>query len=107
MKLNVRLLADIVISDHSAIIAPCRRVHITKETLDCLGDYYEVEEGHGGERNAYLKQHSIQTYLIVPGDTFKGSTPSTGLRKGLPANGNVSKEMRMMGHGSQHGKQTK
>ncbi|CAL7942136.1 unnamed protein product [Xylocopa violacea] len=83
------------------------RVHITKETLDCLGGFYEVEEGHGGERNAYLKEHNIKTYLIVAGDTFKGNLPSSGLRKGLPANGNVSKEMRVMGHGSQHGKQAK
>lgn len=82
------------------------RVHITKETLDCLGGYYEVEEGRGGERNAYLKDHNIRTYLIVPGDTFKDSITSSGMRKNFPANGNVSKEMRVMGHGSQHGKQT-
>lgn len=84
-----------------------RRVHITKETLDCLGGYYEVEEGRGGERNAYLKDHNIRTYLIVPGDTFKDNITSSGMRKNFPANGNVSKEMRVMGHGSQHGKQTK
>ncbi|XP_014486082.1 PREDICTED: adenylate cyclase type 6-like [Dinoponera quadriceps] len=82
------------------------RVHITKETLDCLGGYYEVEEGRGGERNAYLKDHNISTYLIVPGDTFKDNITTSGIRKGFPANGNVSKEMRVMGHGSQHGKQT-
>ncbi|XP_039303095.1 adenylate cyclase type 5 isoform X2 [Solenopsis invicta] len=83
------------------------RVHITKETLDCLGGYYEVEEGNGGERNTYLKDHNIRTYLIVPGDTFKDNITSSGMRKTFPANGNVSKEMRVMGHGSQHGKQTK
>lgn len=42
-----------------------RRVHITKETLRCLGDDYEVEPGNGGERNSYLKDHNIDTYLIV------------------------------------------
>ncbi|KYQ56100.1 Adenylate cyclase type 5 [Trachymyrmex zeteki] len=83
------------------------RVHITKETLDCLGEYYEVEEGRGGERNAYLKDHNIRTYLIVPGDTFKDNITNSGMRKTFPANSNVSKEMRVMGHGSQHGKQTK
>ncbi|EFN75364.1 Adenylate cyclase type 5, partial [Harpegnathos saltator] len=82
------------------------RVHITKETLDCLGGYYEVEEGRGGERNAYLKDHNIRTYLIVPGDTFKDNITTSAMRKGFPANGNVSKEMRVMGHGSQHGKQS-
>lgn len=66
-----------------------------------------MEEGHGGERNAYLKENNIKTYLIVPEDSFKGNVPSAGLRKGLPANGNVSKEMRVIGYGSQHGKQAK
>ncbi|XP_046419665.1 adenylate cyclase type 6 [Neodiprion virginianus] len=84
------------------------RVHITKETLACLEGDYEVEEGHGGERNPYLREHNIQTYLIVPGDTFRDNmAPGSGLRKGFSVNGNVSKEMRVMGHGSQHGKQTK
>lgn len=47
------------------------RVHITKETLCCLGDDYKVEPGHGGYRNAYLKDHNIETYLIVPDDTSR------------------------------------
>ncbi|KAK2585367.1 hypothetical protein KPH14_010044 [Odynerus spinipes] len=83
------------------------RVHITKETLDCLGGYYGVEEGRGGDRNAYLKEHNIETYLIVPGDTYKDNVATSGIKKGFSVNGNVSKEMRVMGHGSQHGKQTK
>lgn len=48
-----------------------RRVHITKETLKCLEDDYEVEDGKGYERNAYLKDHQIETYLIIPGDTYR------------------------------------
>lgn len=43
-----------------------RRVHITQATLECLGGAYEVEAGHGGSRNAYLRDHSIQTYFIIP-----------------------------------------
>lgn len=50
---------------------PCSRVHITKETLECLGDDYKVEPGHGGQRNAYLKDHNIETFLIVPDDTSR------------------------------------
>ena len=42
------------------------RVHITKETLENLGGMYVVEPGNGGERNAYLKEHAIETFLIVP-----------------------------------------
>lgn len=48
-----------------------RRVHITKETLRCLGDDYKVEPGYGGLRNAYLKDHNIETFLIVPDDTSR------------------------------------
>lgn len=44
---------------------PCRRIHITWATLQYLNGDYEVEPGHGGERNAYLKEHNIETFLIV------------------------------------------
>lgn len=42
-----------------------RRIHITWATLQYLNGDYEVEPGHGGERNAYLKEHNIETFLIV------------------------------------------
>lgn len=48
-----------------------RRVHITKETLNFLDGDYEVEDGKGHERNSYLKDHQIETYLIIPGDTYQ------------------------------------
>lgn len=48
-----------------------RRVHITKETLKCLDGDYEVEPGNGGDRNSYLKDHNIDTYLIVAG-SYRG-----------------------------------
>ncbi|KAK3108058.1 hypothetical protein FSP39_000441 [Pinctada imbricata] len=40
------------------------RVHITDETKAFLNDDYEVEEGKGGERNLFLKENNIHTYLI-------------------------------------------
>lgn len=40
------------------------RVHITEETYDLIKDSYEVEDGKGGDRNQYLKENKIQTYLI-------------------------------------------
>ncbi|PSN33648.1 Adenylate cyclase type 6 [Blattella germanica] len=75
------------------------RVHVTKETLLCLDGDYEVEPGNGGERNSYLRDHNIETYLIVPGDTYRGGgkTPHNN----YSMNGSISKELRMMGHGSQ------
>lgn len=43
-----------------------RRVHITKTTLDYLGDKFEVEPGNGASRETYLADHKIETFLIVP-----------------------------------------
>ena len=46
-------------------------MHITKETNKCLDGDYELEEGRGYERSAYLKDHDIETFLIIPGDTYR------------------------------------
>lgn len=42
----------------------CRRVHISEATYQCLNGAYEVEPGSGQERDSYLRQHDITTYLI-------------------------------------------
>ena len=44
------------------------RIHITEETRKYLGTDYLVEEGNGGDRHPYLKEHNIQSYLIIPPD---------------------------------------
>ncbi|KAK0136377.1 Adenylate cyclase type 6 [Merluccius polli] len=41
------------------------RIHITKATLQYLNSDYEVEPGFGGERNAYLKEKGIETFLVL------------------------------------------
>jgi adenylate cyclase 2 len=41
-------------------------VHITKATLDYLGDKFEVEPGGGASREAYLADHKVETFLIIP-----------------------------------------
>ncbi|KAM9065536.1 adenylate cyclase type 7 isoform 3-T3 [Sarcophilus harrisii] len=41
------------------------RVHITEATLNHLDKAYEVEEGNGQERDPYLKEMNIQTYLVI------------------------------------------
>ncbi|KAK7602501.1 hypothetical protein V9T40_008090 [Parthenolecanium corni] len=80
------------------------RVHITKETLCYLDGIYKVEPGNGGERNSYLKDHNIETFLIVPDDSnvsysrHKNHKPNTGFAQ----NGNLSKEYRIMGHNPQY-----
>ncbi|KAI4466400.1 adenylate cyclase type 1 [Holotrichia oblita] len=40
------------------------RVHISEATYQCLNGAYEVEVGNGHERDSYLKDHEIKTYLI-------------------------------------------
>ncbi|XP_075438114.1 adenylate cyclase type 8 isoform X2 [Ascaphus truei] len=65
------------------------RIHISKATLDCLNGDYNVEEGHGKERNEFLRKHNIETYLIkqpeenlltLPEDIVKESVSSTDRR---------------------------
>lgn len=41
------------------------RVHLTRETLRHLPEEYKVEPGNGGDRNAYLKERGIETFLIT------------------------------------------
>ncbi|XP_055378499.1 uncharacterized protein LOC129610136 isoform X2 [Condylostylus longicornis] len=89
---------DVTLANHMESGGIPGRVHITKETLKCLDGDYEVEEGRGWERNSYLKDHQIETYLIVPGDTYR---PNKKSKPTLAINGNISKELRMMGHGTQ------
>uniref|UniRef100_A0AAY5L8P8 Adenylate cyclase type 8 n=1 Tax=Esox lucius TaxID=8010 RepID=A0AAY5L8P8_ESOLU len=40
------------------------RIHISRATLDCLDGAFETEEGHGHERNEFLRKHKIDTFLI-------------------------------------------
>ncbi|XP_072156105.1 adenylate cyclase type 5 isoform X2 [Bemisia tabaci] len=73
------------------------RVHITKETLKHLGDVYKVEPGNGRERNVYLRDHNIETFLIVPQDSYRNNEYSQRPSR-VKLNGDIAKELRVMGH---------
>uniref|UniRef100_A0AAV2KFY8 adenylate cyclase n=1 Tax=Knipowitschia caucasica TaxID=637954 RepID=A0AAV2KFY8_KNICA len=53
------------------------RIHISRATLDCLEGLYKTENGHGQERNDFLRNHNIETFLIRPEyeDMNMSSTP--------------------------------
>uniref|UniRef100_A0A673JEE4 adenylate cyclase n=1 Tax=Sinocyclocheilus rhinocerous TaxID=307959 RepID=A0A673JEE4_9TELE len=66
-----------------SMIKTIRRIHISKAALDCLNGDYEVEEGHGKDRNDFLRRHNIETFLIkqpeeslltLPEDIMRDST---------------------------------
>lgn len=48
-----------------------RRVHISADALKCLNDVYEVEPGYGSERDNYLKDRNVVTYLIKQVEPLK------------------------------------
>ena len=43
----------------------CRRVHISRAAYDNLKGAFEVEPGNGGERDTFLADNNIETFLIV------------------------------------------
>jgi hypothetical protein len=67
---NKFLIFNFIFLLHVIVILPRSarhsRVHITKTTLDYLGDKFEVEPGNGASREQYLADHKVESYLIVP-----------------------------------------
>ncbi|XP_014325134.1 adenylate cyclase type 6-like [Xiphophorus maculatus] len=56
---------DVTLANQMEAGGKAGRIHITKATLQYLNGDYEVEPGYGGERNAYLKENSIETFLVL------------------------------------------
>ncbi|XP_006897200.1 PREDICTED: adenylate cyclase type 7 [Elephantulus edwardii] len=67
------------------------RVHITEATLKHLDKAYEVEDGHGQQRDPYLKEMNIRTYLVIDPRSQQPPRPSQHL---LRPKGDAALKMR-------------
>ncbi|XP_047691793.1 adenylate cyclase type 7 isoform X3 [Prionailurus viverrinus] len=67
------------------------RVHITEATLNHLDKAYEVEDGHGQQRDPHLKEMNIHTYLVIDPRSQQPPPPSQHLPK---PKGDVALKMR-------------
>lgn len=57
-----------------------RQVHVTQDVVDCLDGTFDVVPGHGGDRNSYLREHNVKTFLIKGGQTNKKQERSSAVK---------------------------
>uniref|UniRef100_A0A4W4HTV9 Adenylate cyclase type 6 n=1 Tax=Electrophorus electricus TaxID=8005 RepID=A0A4W4HTV9_ELEEL len=56
---------DVTLANQMEAGGKAGRIHITKATLQYLNGDYDVEPGFGGDRNTYLKDNNIETFLVL------------------------------------------
>ncbi|XP_060694101.1 adenylate cyclase type 7 isoform X1 [Hemiscyllium ocellatum] len=83
---------DVTLANHMESGGVPGRVHITDATLNHLHKAYEVEEGNGHQRNAYLNELKLKTYLVIDPRTKQQSLKTRHLPK--PRQGNDGLKMR-------------
>ena len=65
---------------HFDLIVLFSQIHVTEAVVACLDGSFDVVPGHGADRNTYLREHDVNTYLIEGGQTNK---KSNGLNRNL------------------------
>uniref|UniRef100_A0AAX7T3I9 Adenylate cyclase type 2 n=1 Tax=Astatotilapia calliptera TaxID=8154 RepID=A0AAX7T3I9_ASTCA len=78
---------DVTLANHMEAGGVPGRVHITSVTLEHLNGAYKVEDGDGQERDPYLKEHGVITYLVInpkhhyrPRNTLDGAKMRASVR---------------------------
>ncbi|TSK28256.1 Adenylate cyclase type 2 [Bagarius yarrelli] len=56
---------DVTLANHMEAGGVPGRVHISSVTLEHLNGAYKVETGDGQNRDSYLKEHNIVTFLVI------------------------------------------